>query len=165
MKKNYWIISDTHFSHKKMKEYCYRPDNFEEITKKSLLNLVKENDVLIHLGDVCIGNDIDNNNFFKQLKSYNILVLGNHDSKSINWYMKNGWDFVCSRFDIKKFGKKIAFTHRPIITMDCYNDINIHGHLHNGIHRKDEFILKDYNKLFSLEKNNYKPILLEDLLK
>lgn len=37
-----WLTTDTHFNHKKMIEYCGRPENFEEIIKKELLKINKK---------------------------------------------------------------------------------------------------------------------------
>ena len=51
-----WIITDTHWRHYKIMEYCDRPDNFEELITKNWKNLVKPQDVIIHLGDVIFGN-------------------------------------------------------------------------------------------------------------
>jgi calcineurin-like phosphoesterase family protein len=47
-----YIITDTHFNHKNIIDYCNRPQNFEEIVWKGLEELPKDC-LLIHLGDVC----------------------------------------------------------------------------------------------------------------
>lgn len=156
----YWIITDTHFNHKQLIEYG-RPKDFEEKIKAYLIFLIKPEDVLIHLGDVCIGKDADSNQWFKAfLKCRTILVKGNHDNKSHNWYMNNGWDIACDRFDMKYGGKKIAFTHMPV-GWDGYFDMNIHGHLHDtNSKRNAEFDLNGYNKLLALEHTNYQPVNL-----
>ena len=52
-----WIITDTHFNHDKMPLYCGRPVGFEEIIIKNLVRLIRPIDILIHLGDFCIGKD------------------------------------------------------------------------------------------------------------
>jgi len=157
-----WLTTDTHFNHKKIIEYG-RPENFEELIWKGL-EVVKEEDMLIHLGDVCIGEDDKMNlHFNASINGKKILVLGNHDNKSIKYYLEHGWDFVCKRFDIKMFGKRIAFTHQPE-AWDGYFDVNIHGHFHNTDGRRqpdfDEKIMSGYNKLLALEYTDYKPVLL-----
>lgn len=160
---NIWITTDTHFSHKALVEYG-RPKDFELKIKKALKNCVKPDDLLVHLGDVCIGNDAENNNWFKkELGCKTYLIRGNHDTKSINWYLNNGWDVVADRLDIEMFGKRICFTHMPV-AWDGYFDINYHGHFHDTDHRRNEpdfnKILCGYNKLISLEKTNYQPVKL-----
>lgn len=160
---NIWITTDTHFSHKQLVEYG-RPADFEEKIKKGLIRNVKKDDLLIHLGDVCIGNDIENNNWFKkELGCRTYLVRGNHDNKSISWYIKNGWDVVADRLDITMFGKRMCFTHMPV-AWDGYFNVNYHGHFHDTDRRRNdaEFskIMSGYNKLISLEASNYQPIKL-----
>ncbi|MBI5402500.1 MAG: metallophosphoesterase [Ignavibacteriae bacterium] len=158
------MTTDTHFNHKQLIQYG-RPQNFEEKIKKGLISIVKEDDLLIHLGDVCIGNDIESNNWFKEnLKCKTYLIRGNHDKKSTKFYLENGWDVVADRIDINMFGKKMCFTHFPI-AWDGYFDINYHGHFHDTDHRRNEpgfnKILSGYNKLISLEYTNYQPIIIK----
>lgn len=166
----YWIISDTHFDHKEMVEYCGRPKDFDVQIKKNLitLNLEHGGDVLIHLGDVCIGNDKENNEFIGHLKGLRkILVRGNHDAKTPHWYMQHGWDLCVDRFDMTYGGKRIAFTHIPV-GWDGYFDMNIHGHLHAANHRRNEEEIKktlnSYHRLVALELSGYKSILLDKFL-
>ena len=164
---NYYIITDTHFGHKKMLEYCGRPENFEDIIKNNIRNIITQNDILIHLGDVCIGNDKKHNNFFGNIGYKTILVKGNHDKKSTTWYMNNGWDFVCDRFDLVLGGKRISFSHKPI-EYDGMFDVNIHGHFHNSDYRKYEeslaSVLTEKHKLLALEYVDYRPINLLKLI-
>jgi calcineurin-like phosphoesterase family protein len=159
-----FITTDTHFNHELLIKYG-RPNDFEIKIKRNLKKIVKQEDLLIHLGDVCIGNDKENNNWFKkELGCKTYLVRGNHDRKSINWYLNNGWDVVADRIDIEMFGKKMCFTHIPV-AWDGYFDINYHGHFHDTDHRRiePEFnnFLCGYNKLVALEFSNYMPILLK----
>lgn len=163
-----WIITDTHFDHKQMVQYCGRPENFTQKIKDNLLALVSPNDLLVHLGDVCIGNDKENNEWFKYIGCRTILVKGNHDKKSHEWYIQHGWDLCVDRFDLEMFGKKIAFTHMPV-GWDGYFDMNIHGHFHNVNFRRYEEDLKKtlngYHKLIALEYTNLQPVLLSNFIK
>jgi len=160
-----WIIADTHFGHKKVIEFG-RPEDFEEKLMASL-KVVKPDDILIHLGDVALSgeDEIWNSRIVHRSSAYMWLLLGNHD-KSMAWHLKAGWDFAGRRIVIKRFGKKILFSHKPVkITEDI--DLNIHGHLHDGIHRDKEFskIITDRHLLVSMEKLDYKLITLENLIK
>jgi len=153
---NIFITSDTHFSHTKIIELG-RPPDYEEKIKKELIKRVKPDDILIHLGDICIGNDLENNNWFKKnLKCRTFLARGNHDRQSLEWYLLNGWDSVSDRLDLKFYGKTFCFTHEPI-PWDGKYDLNIHGHLHDNGHREEEYQLHSRNKLISLEELKYKP--------
>lgn len=163
----YWLCSDTHFGHDKMKEYCYRPDGFEYKIQKSF-EQIKPKDVLIHLGDVCIGNDEKwHEMMIKYLPCKKWLIRGNHDHKSYNWYLEHGWDFVADSMSMVYSGKKILFTHIPTLYDKARYDLNIHGHLHNNRHRGsiEDFGFADrIYKLISLEFSNYQIINLIKIL-
>src|SRR3990172_12754698 len=94
-----FLLTDTHLGHEKVKEYCNRPDDFNERILRGLKQ-ISPGDTLIHLGDFCMGKDqYWHEMFMKELPGVKrILVRGNHDRKSNSWYMRNGWDFVCDDF-------------------------------------------------------------------
>jgi len=166
MKRKTWIISDTHFNHNALIEYCNRPVNFEKRIFKHL-NTLEQEDMLIHLGDVCLGKDQKmHDKYISTLSCRKILVRGNHDHKSNTWYLNNGWDFICKTFRDKYFGKKILFSHKPMID-DGY-ELNIHGHFHNNEHRElePELVAIKNNKqhCFILEHTNYAPELLKTFI-
>ncbi len=76
-----WLTTDTHLGHDKIIESCGRPENHEEIILKEL-SLIPKDCLLIHLGDVCIGNDRHwHQEIFNATKHCRrrILVRGNHD--------------------------------------------------------------------------------------
>lgn len=91
--KQVWITSDTHHGHKNIclatsewddKELkCRAFNSIEEMNEMIVSNInkyVKEDDILIHLGDWSFGGIENIWNFRKQIKCKNIyLVLGNHD--------------------------------------------------------------------------------------
>ena len=173
-----WIITDTHLGHKKMVEYEGRPENHSEIILQNLRKYVKSGDTLIHLGDICIGNDeawhfdiagyLPNNVF-------RVLVVGNHDKKSYSWYKNHGWNVVCDSMSIKHNGTMVLLTHRPVQKSRCvYFDYggpvkNLHGHCHGNSHRDSEIPAGSYDPLFNydcaLETHDYKPLNLDNLLK
>jgi len=164
---NYKIITDTHFNHDKMVEYCGRPKDFELRIEKGLKQLTGD-DILIHLGDICIGKDQEiHDRYIKWLPCRKWLIRGNHDKKSNNWYLRNGWDFVADMFSIILFGKEIIFSHRPLgITGDV---INIHGHFHNSLQRllKKEWVVPDEEernkRVLEVLTDNHKLLVLEDV--
>ena len=157
-----YIITDTHFGHELMfSPEIGRPKDFNEKLFKAMSQL-KDGDILIHLGDICIGNDREaHEKYIKPLKCKKFLVRGNHDKKSNNWYLDNGWDFVCDSFTWTYHGKKILFTHIPM-PWDGVSDLNIHGHLHNCGHRNSAPL--SFNKLLACEINGYKPVSLNSFI-
>lgn len=158
----YWVIADTHFGHDKMKEYCGRPDGFEIKTLKNIKSLVGEEDVLIHLGDFCIGQDSYWHKMFMDVcKSKKWLIRGNHDRKSLTWYQNVGWDFVGDFVGLERYNKKILFSHKP--TQFGQDFLNIHGHCHNTFHHSQFVHIKENAVLVMLE-HSYKPFRLKTIV-
>lgn len=158
---NYWVIADTHLGHDKMVKQGYRPEGFDYQILKNVGSIVKEQDVLIHIGDVCINKDEYWNKLFTNIDCKKWLVRGNHDNKTMSWYLTHGWDFVSDELTLELFGKRILFTHIPCTLHDNF-DLNIHGHLHNTNHRNIEG-LTEKHKLIYLE-HEYKPFSLRKLV-
>ena len=146
-----YLVSDTNFNHEKMVvDWKLRPTDYEEKIHKELKTLTSK-DMLIHLGDICIGKDTEmHKKYIAPIPSKKILVKGNHDNKSTNWYLNNGWDFACERFINTYYGTKFIFNHRPLELTGDPETYVIHAHSHHlGI---------NYRNLrpISLEENNYK---------
>ena len=165
--KNYWLISDTHFNHLKLEDWGGRSGDWQN-QLWSGINAIPEGDILIHLGDVCIGGDeIIHKNLAWHKTFKKILIRGNHDKKSMNWYMEHGWDFVCDGLELLYYGQYLFLSHRPQPPMGHYTT-NIHGHTHGNLHRSEEyvsFINPKYHKDISPELVGFKPIRLDTLLK
>ena len=164
-----------------MIEYCNRPKGFEQIILNNLSKTINSNDnLLIHLGDFCIGEDAKwHNIILSSLPCKKWLIRGNHDRKSNNWYFTHGWDFIAEQFLDTYFGKKILFSHTPQKDVGNF-DLNIHGHFHNNLHRllegryviegekeRNEIDLANLtpkHKLLAIENTNYQPVLLKSFL-
>ena len=162
----FWVITDTHFGHEKIKDYCDRPLGCEVMILENLKTTVKPDDVLIHLGDVAWYRDAYWNGI---LSDYAVckkwLVRGNHDKKSSAWYLRHGWDCAVDRISLKMYGKDIAFTHKPIAD-DGY-DVNTHGHLHNKSfrHHEEEMLnIKNDKQVLVAMEHDYIPVDLKSLV-
>lgn len=163
---NFWVISDTHFGHDKLWELFGRPKGFENLIFSNLWKFVQPGDTLIHLGDVCIGDDAKWHERLGHFPFNRWLVRGNHDGKSISWYLNHGWSFVGETFTLHMGGKEILFSHVP--RPDTGYDLNIHGHFHDSNHRSGEpemqAIKNDKQILVALEFNIYCPYSLNALI-
>jgi len=160
---NVWIIADTHFGHSKLVDIGVRPNNVNQLMLKGL-HCIQDGDLLIHLGDFALKSEANwCSTFFTHLDwdVHTILVRGNHDSKSIGWYLNRGWDAVVDSFHLDMYGKNILFTHEPREDLSGY-DLNIHGHLHDT--EVDCPFLTDRHILIKMEPN-YKPVTLKSLIK
>lgn len=151
---NNWVITDTHIGHDNILKYCRRPTNHAEILLENLIKTVKDGDTLFHLGDVIFGDYSKLKPYLDQVKGSKVLILGNHDRKSDNWYRQNGFDVVCSSMVIKG----VLMTHEPKDYYGgCYG--NLHGHIHNrdgdtpNVHS-----FSPHHYLLSLEWANYAPV-------
>lgn len=158
-----WITTDTHFNHEKMyKEWGLRPANFEQLIFDGLSRIPK-GDVLIHLGDICMGKDAEmHEKYIIPLQCKKWLIRGNHDNKSNSWYLQHGWDFVGHHLIDTYFKKKIIFSHIPTLLNTA--EYNVHGHLHNLQHRPEEAMYDGKHLLRSLEIQGYEPMMLQYFL-
>src|ERR1043166_3748012 len=162
-----WVTSDPHLGHENIIKFANRPQNHEELILDNWRNLVKEDDTILHLGDVVWRKPkLD---LFSDLPGKKYLIKGNHDSRiTVGAFNKRGFT-VIEPFVWKDY---IAFTHRPITDLWPAPDnntkwhINVHGHLHGGtsIHEDDgQPILGKWYVDMSVEAWNYKPATLQQI--
>lgn len=172
---NYWLISDTHFNHTKLDAWGGRSGDWQQKLIDGI-RAIPEDDILIHLGDICIGDDTEvHDMMFKRLNGalldvvrQTTLVRGNHDKKSISWYTEHGWDFVCDQIGIVHHGVDILLSHRPMPPDTWRYKYNIHGHTHGNMHRAEEYSAwydKSFHIDISPEVVGYAPLRLDTLMK
>jgi calcineurin-like phosphoesterase family protein len=155
--KTIWIGTDFHL-YKFKDGAMVKNENFDEIIHRQT-STVKDNDVYIYLGDFADGEIHDSKLLepaIKKLKGIKIMVLGNNDTLSEDFYLNAGFKYVVEGF---KYGDLI-FTHQPIPHEK--GTINIHGHFHGS--RKYYEISYDNHASISTKDNDFKPILLKDIL-
>ena len=176
-----FVISDTHFLHDNIIKYCNRPDNFNELIIKNWKNTINNDDTIFHLGDVACGftgRENELKQIINSLPGKKILMKGNHDTKSDDFYIDLGFESVNSYLIIEKDGLKTMLCHYPlevsifeskksrekqIELIDIFRKEEcsylIHGHTHNSVSK--------YNFAFnaSVERLNYSPIQLDDCFK
>ena len=121
-----YIISDTHFD-----DHDCKIMDKNWITPKEHIDTIKQsahkNDTLIHLGDV--GNP----EYLKEIKSYKVLIMGNHDEAPSRF--KNYFDEIYT--GPLMIAEKILLSHEPIENINWC--LNIHGHDHNKRNKGDNF--------------------------
>jgi calcineurin-like phosphoesterase family protein len=75
-----WFTSDTHFGHANIIKYCNRPyENVQEMDETLISNwnkVVKEDDIVYHLGDFCLGSV---EHYLVRLKGHITILKGDHD--------------------------------------------------------------------------------------
>ncbi len=147
-----WLITDTHFDHDNIGVYCDRPEGWIERILKNWRTMVAPEDVVIHLGDIMVGNRRSLLDLMNSLPGHKVLIRGNHDDKSPMWYIRNGLAFATDGLA----HKGVTFTHRPSPVLYPGTDINIHGHVHNTLWRP----VAQFSRLLAIEHVNYRPVNL-----
>lgn len=158
---NIFLISDSHFGHAKIAKYCNRPDNFEDLIYHNWNSTVRNSDdTVIHLGDLMLTNRENQRKFdFHSLMGVKILVRGNHDRESREYYVKKGFNVICNYINMGD----ILYTHLPV-TIPEHIRYNIHGHYHikhfaiGHVDYKSKTVLTEKHLLFSIEDMRYMPV-------
>jgi len=115
---------------------------------------VSNKDTVIHLGDFGLGNRERIREIIGQLNGKKILILGNHDNWSEQFYRDAGFHTV-SRFPIIYDGFYIM-SHAPLILSQTTPYYNYYGHVHND----DRYIETPTSKCVSVERIGYRPFLM-----
>lgn len=153
-----FIISDTHFNHANIINYCNRPfkdaEEMDRIMIKNWNETVSNKDVVIHLGDFGLGKKEYIKDIIKNLNGKKILILGNHDNWSEQFYRDAGFHTV-SRFPIL-YGDFYLMSHAPLILSETTPYFNCYGHTHIDPKYTDT----PTSKCFSVERIGYRPYLL-----
>lgn len=159
---NVWLISDTHFWHNKIGEYCDRPCNWHKQIIENWNDVVSNDDIVLHLGDFSFRNQYYARIIRYMLKGDIYLIKGNHDRHGIKWYENIGIERI-KPFYIYNGNKRIYFTHRPYEPTQYEKCINICGHMHQN----SPFMWQNKNGVkyanVSVEQTYYKPMKFKDL--
>ena len=159
-----WVISDTHINHANMlrfldnKKQIFRPFScVEEMNERIVAgwnSVVKDQDVVYHLGDVYLGNGKEANAILHQLKGRKRLVLGNHDNGKDQLLQKHFQKISLWRM-WPEFG--VLMTHIPVHPSNLRGLRNVHGHIHQNDSPGPEY----FNAC--VEKLQYVPVNIEEL--
>lgn len=165
--RNIWFISDTHFNHDNILKFTDKAgayirskfSNVEEMNEYIVdrwNSVVKDGDIVYHLGDVYFGHRDAAKELVKRLHGRKRLIVGNHDN-------------IVEIAQLKMFQKiqlwrmfpefNILLTHVPVheSTLEMKKLINIHGHIHQNTSPKGSYIN------VSCEVIGYTPVHLDDL--
>lgn len=114
---NTWLISDPHWYHDKVIEFCDRPykdmGEMLVVMRNNWNKLVGPDDTVICTGDMFMyASKPKMKEYMDSLNGRKILVRGNHDQKPT--VMKNcGFDFVCEDMTYIISGERVTFSHYP----------------------------------------------------
>ena len=163
--KDTWIISDTHFGHKNIVKYCNRPERHNEIMMNQWVDLVGDEDTVLHLGDVAVWYGDEEEKWQRiagAMPGSKYLLRGNHDKIKDSEWANLGYT-VIPEFIHEFDGVRVLFSHYPDTERGHLWDINIHGHIHNNDYDAKYPSGRDYRNV-SIEVMDYKPVRLGDIL-
>lgn len=126
----------------------------DEAMIKNWNETVSNKDVVIHLGDFGLGSKEYLGSIIKRLNGKKILIMGNHDNYSEQWYRDAGFHTV-SRFPIL-YNNYYLCCHAPIEMSDKLPFFVCYGHVHTSEIYQDTAT----TKCFCVERIGYRPYLL-----
>lgn len=179
IKNNIFFTSDTHFNHANIIKYCMRPFADKDEMNEALINnwnsVVKENDIVFHLGDFMFGNMNRFWDFRSRLNGKIYLIHGNHDYELMDKVnVDDGFEIVTSQLNVVVNGQKIYLNHFPLLTFDgIYKEKpswQLFGHVHSNknipgtsadVKRLDYLLPMQYD--VGVDNNNYRPISFDEV--
>lgn len=150
-----YVISDTHFGHRKIIEFEKEARPYATILEHDLdlverwNSVVRAEDTVWHLGDVYFGRDA--HRILGALKGYKRLVLGNHDARHED-VLRTYFQRI---YGCAEYGGCIL-THIPVHSYQLEKRYakNIHGHMHSKKLDDARYVC------VSVEHTNLTPVLM-----
>jgi len=159
-----YVISDHHFGHANIIEYCDRPFSSVGEMDTTLLDryyeAVDADDLLVHLGDVAMDmqNGRETVEYFQQLDG-DLLVRGNHD---VGLAPEEAPFPVVDSCILEHGDHRFYCTHRPEDVPESWDGWVLHGHHHNNDTERYPFVATDERRVnVSSELLNFRPITLD----
>lgn len=159
-----WIISDTHFGHANMLRFKDADDNpvrpnfdsadhMDEHMIEQWNSVVRDDDIVYHLGDVYFDHGYKS---LVKLKGRKRLILGNHDNAK-SPYLQNNFQKILMWRMFPEFG--LLLTHVPVheSSLGIKVNKNVHGHLHQRKIADERYVN------VSVECVSYTPVHIEQL--
>lgn len=175
MLRNIFAISDTHFNHKNILGFendagqlirtfgCVEEMN--EVMVQNWNAVVKDHDIVYHLGDVYFGPECEAQVLLGRLRGRKRLVLGNHDTGKDKVLHMNFQKISVWRL-FPEFS--MLLTHVPVHPSTLGHrgvERNGHGHIHQNV-VKDRVMNSELRPdsryvNFCVEHTGYTPVALE----
>jgi calcineurin-like phosphoesterase family protein len=180
MARDIWVISDTHFRHANILKFTdnttgklIRPqftdvDAMDEHMIERWNSVVKQGDIVYHLGDVVMGDQEWFKKNWPRLKGSKRLIVGNHDD--IKFLAGGGFFQKVSMWRMfPEFG--LMLSHVPLHINSLYRYppkdntetfepvamLNVHGHIHQNPSPEGPY------RNVSVEAIDYTPVNIEEL--
>lgn len=137
-----WIGSDFHWGHSGIMRHC--PDTRGHYRDVEHMNAdmterwnstVDTNDVVYMLGDIAFMSGFEASKIVGGLNGRKILLVGNHDSKSIKDHnFRRCFQEIHDYLEVKYNGRRLVMMHYPLVEWNqCHHGaVHFHGHLHQN---------------------------------
>jgi calcineurin-like phosphoesterase family protein/2'-5' RNA ligase len=158
-----YVCSDLHLDHANIIKYCKRPfrdlRQMNEVLVENWNRTVRPKDTVYFLGDMAYGRSSRNADYWlERLNGKVIFIKGNHEGKNRT--------AMHEKLIIEHHGESILLIHDDKDAPEDWNGWIIHGHHHNNKPEEHPLINTSTKRMnVSVEFTDYKPILLDELLK
>lgn len=128
------FTSDEHYDHERAIQLCGRPFpsvmEMNSTIRDNHNSMVKDGDVVYHLGDYAFGNNAANH--LKSLNGRHILIRGNHDRNSV---LRAGFESVSPVLMLKHKGLMFFLSHyaHRVWPQKHYGAFHLYGHSHGTL--------------------------------
>ncbi len=181
MSRDIWVISDTHLGHENILKFkdsktgnpvrghlFSNVDEMDEHILEKWNSVVKQGDIVYHLGDVFIGDKERFKKMWPKFKGSKRLIVGNHDDikflssggffqKVQMWRMFPEFGLMMSHVPLHESNLLRLIDRSGVYPDDCETLLNCHGHIH-----QNESPEGPYRNL-SVEEIDYTPVNIEEL--
>lgn len=176
-----WVISDTHLFHTNILKFTDsntgklvrgdRFDNVDQMNECMLENwnsVVKQGDIVYHLGDVVMGDHDQFKKLWPKFNGSKRLIVGNHDDikflstggffqKVLMWRMWPEFGLMFSHVPLHESSLLRLTVRDGKYPEDCETLLNVHGHIHQNPSPEGPY------RNVSVEAIDYTPINIEEL--
>ena len=162
MNKKIFFTADTHFGHEAMLHYENRPfkdlQEMEDVLIENWNKTVRPEDEIYMLGDFAFGDQENVTRLCHALNGRKILVMGNHDIETPEWYRNCGFD-EASPWPIIIEGFWIL-SHEPLYINTNMPYANIFGHVHGNPSYRD---FSKQSFCACVERTDYRPVSFDEI--
>lgn len=155
-----FFISDQHFGHNNIIDYCNRPFKNSNIMDRELIRrhnaIVNKDDIVYMIGDFSLKSSTHKEylrNILDNLKGEKHLILGNHDYLKPFDYIDIGFKSVHTSLEVEEF----VLVHDPSVSCINRNKLFICGHVHD-LFKTEKNVIN-----VSVEMWSYAPVSLEEI--
>lgn len=137
METTIWVTADHHFGHRNIIKYCNRPFSSVEEMNHIMVEMwnaqIKDDHLVVHLGDVTLGNAGHVGHILDKLRGKKILTRGNHDQESICQHPS--WLGVRDALKFNYNGRAVHMRHYPFKPEEMQDKtaVYLHGHCHGNM--------------------------------